>query len=41
VQNEMDDADMARSAEETRTATDRARHDAARVDSMDFGIGSS
>ncbi len=40
LQNEMDDADMARSAEETRVATDTARSDAARVDSMDFGIGS-
>ena len=37
---QMDDADMARSASETRTAIDTARHDAARVDSMDFGIGS-
>lgn len=40
VQNAMDDADMARAAEETRTATETARSDAARVDSMDFGIGS-
>ncbi|MEL6530655.1 MAG: nuclear transport factor 2 family protein [Pseudomonadota bacterium] len=40
VQNEMDDADMARSAAETRTATETAKSDAARVDSMDFGIGS-
>ena len=40
VMDEMDDADMARSASETREATETAKSDAARVDSMDFGIGS-
>lgn len=37
---QMDDADMARSADETRHAIETAKSDAARVDSMDFGIGS-
>ena len=40
VMDEMDDADMARSASETREAVETAKSDAARVDSMDFGIGS-
>lgn len=40
VMDEMDDADMARSVSETRDAIETAKSDAARVDSMDFGIGS-
>ncbi len=40
VMDEMDDADMARSASDTREAVETAKSDAARVDSMDFGIGS-
>lgn len=40
VMDEMDDADMARSVSETRNAIETAKSDAARVDSMDFGIGS-
>lgn len=40
LMDKMDEADMARAADETRTATETAKSDAARVDSMDFGIGS-
>ena len=40
VMDEMDDAEMARSASDTREAVETAKSDAARVDSMDFGIGS-
>ena len=40
LMEQMDDADMARSAHETREAAETAKSDAARIDSMDFGIGS-
>ncbi|MFL0354893.1 nuclear transport factor 2 family protein [Erythrobacter sp. GH1-10] len=40
LMDQMDEADMARSASETRDAVETAKSDAARVDSMDFGIGS-
>ena len=39
LMDRMDEADMARSASETRNAVETAKSDAARVDSMDFGIG--
>ena len=41
LQNEMDDAEMAASAAATREATQAAKDQAARIDSMDFGLGSS